>query len=91
MSATAAPPKSGGIDAAEKARLISQFPVAWPWGQTVNVETPRGSFKIKIPQEYPAPKQHKLAYKIDPAPPDVPPVRVFVYPPVYRSIGRPFH
>lgn len=59
-------------DEAERKRLIDSFPYPFPWGQTFDVKTPRFTLKIKIPQDRPAPKQHKLAYKIDPAPPDVP-------------------
>lgn len=71
--ATAAGPKlTPEQDAAEKARLIAAFPYAWPWGQTITVKTPRADLKITIPQDRPAPKQHKLAYTIDAAPPDVP-------------------
>jgi len=59
-------------DEAERKRLIDAFPYPFPWGQTLDVKTPRFTLKIKVPQDRPAPKQHKLAYKIDPAPPEVP-------------------
>jgi F-type H+-transporting ATPase subunit delta len=70
MSAAAGSAKEP--DAAETARLIAQYPYPWPWGQRIEVETPRRTLSIKIPQDRPATKQHKLAYKIDTTPPDVP-------------------
>jgi len=57
---------------AERERLIAQYPYKWPWGETIEVKTGKYTLKIKIPQDQPAPRQHKLAYKIDPAPPEVP-------------------
>jgi len=69
--------RSLATSAEEKARLIAQFPYPWPWGQTIEVETPKRKLQIKILQDAPAPKQHKLAYKIDPAPPEVPPAPTY--------------
>lgn len=69
----------------EKARLIAQYPYAWPWGQTIDVKTPRYNLKIKIPQDQPGPKQHKLAYKIDTAPPEVPHSATYFVGPVGKS------
>jgi len=57
----------------ERARLIAQYPYPWPWGKTFEIQTGKFKLKITIPQDQPAPKQHKLAYKIDPTPPDIPP------------------
>jgi len=61
----------GGSDADEKSRLIASFPYSWPWGQTIDFDFGKGKIKVQIPDR-PGTKQHKLAYNIDPAPPEVP-------------------
>jgi len=67
-----AAPGSGPSQDPEAQKLIAAYPYPWPWGQRINVDTGKLKLDLLIPQNQPGKKQHKLAYKIDTAPPEVP-------------------
>lgn len=83
--------RSLATSAEEKAKLIANFPYAWPWGKTIEVDTPKRKLKIEIAQDAPASKQHKLAYKIDVVPPEVPPQPTYFVGPVGKATHALFN
>jgi len=84
------PAKGSAADSAERDRLIAQYPYPWPWGQKFDVSTGKYTIKVSIPQDRPAIKQHKLAYKIDPAPAEVPPAPSFFVGPAGKAAHKLF-
>jgi len=74
-----------------KEELIAKYPNPWPWGQTIEVDTGKQKLTIKIPQDRPAPRQHKLIYKVDPSPPEVPPAPSYFVGPVGKMTHSLFN